>query len=73
LPHGVAGQLACHSPVSYWRCEKTFVRLLSPPETTFEREEWTVMAEGVIHLQLVLTPEKGGKSYHATLTSLALQ
>jgi hypothetical protein len=28
LPHGVAGQLACHSPVTYRRGEKTFVRLL---------------------------------------------
>jgi hypothetical protein len=28
LPHGVAGQLACHSPVTCWRCENTFVRLL---------------------------------------------
>jgi hypothetical protein len=45
----------------------------SPPGTTFEREEWTVMAEGVTHLQLVITPEKGGKSHRATLTSLALQ
>jgi hypothetical protein len=31
LPHGVAGQLACHSPVTYWSCEKTCVRLLSTP------------------------------------------
>jgi hypothetical protein len=29
LPHGVAGQLACHSPITYWRCEKTFIRLLN--------------------------------------------
>jgi hypothetical protein len=28
LPPGVAGQLACHSPVTCWRCEKTFVQLL---------------------------------------------
>jgi 3',5'-cyclic AMP phosphodiesterase CpdA len=29
LPPGVAGQLACHSPVTHWTCEKTFVRLLT--------------------------------------------
>ena len=51
------------------RQEYTF----SPPGTTFEREEWSVPAEGVTHLQLVIKPDKGGASYHATLTTLALQ
>jgi hypothetical protein len=29
--------------------------------------------EGVTHLQLVITPDKGGAPCHATLTTLALQ
>jgi hypothetical protein len=45
----------------------------SPPGTTFEREEWAVTAVGITHLQLVIKPDKGGKSSRATLTSLALQ
>ena len=45
----------------------------SPPGTTFEREEWAIPAEGVTHLQLVITPDKGGAPCHATLTTLALQ
>ena len=45
----------------------------SPPGTTFEREEWALPAEGVTHLQLVITPDKGGTPCHATLTTLALQ
>jgi hypothetical protein len=50
------------------RQEYTF----SPPGTTFEREEWAVPAEGVTHLQLVITPDKGGAPCRATLTTLAL-
>src|SRR5882724_6380025 len=50
------------------RQEYTF----SPPGTTFEREEWAVMVEGVTHLQLVITPDKGGQPCRATLTSLVL-
>jgi hypothetical protein len=42
----------------------------SPPGTTCEREEWTVMAEGVTHLQLWIKPDKGGKPCRATLTSV---
>jgi hypothetical protein len=38
------------------RQEYTF----SPPGTTFEREEWAVTVEAVTHLQLVITPDKGG-------------
>jgi hypothetical protein len=45
----------------------------SPPGTTFEREEWTVMAEGVTHLQLWIKPDKGGKPCRATLTSVVCQ
>lgn len=45
----------------------------SPPGTTFEREEWSVTAEGVTHLRLVIEPDKGGKPCRATLTSLALR
>jgi hypothetical protein len=50
------------------RQEYTF----SPPGTTFEREEWAVTVEGATHLQLVITPDKGGSPCRATLTSLAL-
>jgi len=45
----------------------------SPPGATFEREAWTVMAEGVTHLQLWMQPDKGGKPCRATLTSLVLK
>jgi hypothetical protein len=51
------------------RQEYTF----SPPGTTFEREECGVTVEGATHLQLVITPDKGGAPCWATLTSLALQ
>ena len=45
----------------------------SPPGTTFEREDWAVLAEGVTHLQLWIKPDKGGKPYRATLTALVLK
>jgi hypothetical protein len=51
------------------RQEYTF----SPPGTTFEREVWAITVEGATHLQLVITPDKGGAPCRATLTSLALQ
>ena len=51
------------------RQEYTF----SPPGTTFERENWAVLAEGVTHLQLWMKPDKGGKSCRATLTALVLK
>lgn len=51
------------------RQEYTF----SPPGTTFEREVWPVTVEGATHLQLVITPDKGGLPCRATLTSLAIQ
>jgi hypothetical protein len=51
------------------RQEYTF----SPPGTTFEREEWAVTGEGVTHLQLVITPDKGGQPCRATLTSLVVR
>jgi hypothetical protein len=51
------------------RQEYTF----SPPGTTFEREEWAVTVEGATHLQLVITPDKGGAPCRATLTSLAVR
>jgi hypothetical protein len=50
------------------RQEYTF----SPPGTTFEHEEWAVTGEAVTHLQLVITPDKGGQPCRATLTSLAV-
>jgi hypothetical protein len=45
----------------------------SPPGTTFEREDWSITAEGVTHLRLRIIPDKGGKPCRATLTSLSLQ
>jgi hypothetical protein len=51
------------------RQEYTF----SPPGTTYEREAWAASVEGATHLQLVITPDKGGIPCQATLTSLALQ
>ena len=45
----------------------------SPPGTTFEREDWAVVAEGVTHLRLVIKPDKGGKPCRATITSLVLR
>jgi hypothetical protein len=45
----------------------------SPPGTTFEREDWVVLAEGVTHLQLWMKPDKGGKPCRATLTALVLK
>jgi hypothetical protein len=51
------------------RQEYTF----SPPGTTFEREAWSVTAEGVTHLRLRITPDKGSKPCRATLTSLSVQ
>jgi len=51
------------------RQEYTF----SPPGTTFEREDWSITAQGVTHLRLRITPDKGGKPCRATLTSLSIQ
>jgi hypothetical protein len=51
------------------RQEYTF----SPPGTTFEREDWTVLTEGVTHLQLWIKPDKGGQPCRATLTALVLK
>jgi hypothetical protein len=45
----------------------------SPPGTTFEREDWTIEAQGVTHLRLGIKPDKGGKLCRATLTSLVLR
>jgi hypothetical protein len=58
-----------HTYQTLLRQEYTF----SPPGTTFEREEWAIPVEGVTHLQLVITPDKGGAPCHATLTTFALQ
>jgi len=44
----------------------------SPPSTGFEREVWSVAAEGVTHLRLDIKPDKGGRVGQATLTSLTL-
>src|SRR4051812_6685975 len=42
----------------------------SPPGTTFEREDWAVIAEGVTHLRLWIKPDKGDKPCRGTITSL---
>lgn len=44
----------------------------SPPGTTFEREEWSVTAEGTTHLRLSIVPDKSGRPCRASITSLAL-
>lgn len=46
--------------------------VFSPPDTTFEREDWSLSGEAVTHVRLVIKPDKGGKPCRATLTSLAL-
>ncbi len=45
----------------------------SPPDTTFQREVWTVTAEHVTHLRLRIKPDKGNRPCQATLTSLVLR
>jgi hypothetical protein len=45
----------------------------SPSGTTFEHEEWTIVAEKVTHLRLCLKPDKGGRPCRASLTSLSIQ
>jgi hypothetical protein len=45
----------------------------SPPGTTFEREEWSVPAERVTHLRVVIQPDKGNAPRRATLTSLTIR
>jgi hypothetical protein len=45
----------------------------NPQDTTFEREDWEVTAEGVTHLRLQIKPDKGGMPCRATITSLVLR
>jgi hypothetical protein len=45
----------------------------SPPGTTFERENWTLMVEGITHLHIGIQPDKGGTPCRATLTSVVLR
>lgn len=45
----------------------------SPAGTTFEREAWTVAAEGVTHLRLRIQPDKGSRPCRASLTTLSLR
>jgi hypothetical protein len=44
----------------------------SPAGAMFEREDWTLNAEGVTHMRLVIRPDKGHKPCRATITSLLL-
>jgi len=45
----------------------------SQPGTTFEREEWTVPAERITHVRVVIQPDKGHAPHRATLTSLTVR
>ena len=45
----------------------------SPPGTTFEHEDWSIHADRVSHLRVVIKPDKGEKLARATLTTLALE
>ena len=59
--------------------EKTYRELLrqefhfAPGGSTYEREEWTINAEGVTHLRLQIKPDKGGRPGRASITSLSLR
>jgi hypothetical protein len=44
----------------------------NPSGSTFEREEWTVSADGVTHVRLWIRPDKGGGASRASLTSLVI-
>lgn len=44
----------------------------SPPGTTYEHEEWNVLARKVTHLRLSIKPDKSGGPFRASLTSLSL-
>ena len=43
------------------------------PGTTFEREEWSVPAERITHVRVVIQPDKGHARHRATLTSLTVR
>ena len=43
------------------------------PGTTFEREEWSVPAERISHVRVVIRPDKGNAPHRATLTSLTVR
>jgi hypothetical protein len=45
----------------------------SPPNTIFEREDWTVTIERATHLRLWIKPDKGGNPCRASITSLILR
>jgi hypothetical protein len=45
----------------------------SQPGTTFEREEWSVPAERITHVRVVIQPDKGHAPHRATLTSLTVR
>ena len=43
------------------------------PGTSFEREEWSMPAERVTHVRIVIQPDKGNAPHRATLTSLTVR
>ena len=45
----------------------------SQPGSTFEREEWSVPAERITHVRVVIQPDKGHAPHRATLTSLTVR
>ena len=44
----------------------------SPPGTTYERETWVLNTDHATHLAIRITPDKGGHTGLATLTSVML-
>ncbi len=45
----------------------------SPPDTTFEHEEWALSAAAATHLRLQIKPDKGDRPCRASLTALVLR
>src|SRR5262245_5725933 len=45
----------------------------SPPNTSFEHEEWSMPAQRVTHLRVAIRPDKGNAPGRATLTSLTIR
>ena len=43
------------------------------PGTAFEREEWSMPAERVTHIRIVVRPDKGHAPHRATLTSVTVR
>lgn len=46
---------------------------LNPKGSTYRRDRYSVTADRVTHLKLLINPDKGGKPFRATLTSLQVE